>query len=627
MCGRKCKSCGTSLINFVNRMIISCDFFFSIPIDIRYKNQRRFTNKTTIFFSLLAYVLIIIPSMTQFYSLFFHDSPISVTSNMNDLPNYLNLSIKNDSYLPLINKDPVNYTDSLYMFGLGLFNITSGHYVKIDPSKMIILTYQRSNIKGVKYTRQINYTNCLEKFNYYDLEPSVMNEFENNILCIHENFNISGQFIDAIYNYLSIKVIRCNEFVKGKYPEFKNSNCVNQTIWQDYSRDLIVVYLDVNFYFSPNNYSNPIQSYVKKYELTFLNSLTLKMDIFMSYSILTSYDSIFPSLGNSLFSPTEYSYLSINKFNRFYSIYSPSDGEMMSIVVRTDNTILLMERYYNTLFLILAMLVGLWQAIYALISFILNRYLDFSENVEMCNKIFKIVDPNKYEQMNNNPYIINKDIHRNTSKFIQSIKNSDIEELVLYEGFKYYEFSGLEFNMIETFLHLFNYHPYTTKNKFALLDHATQHYNSFKDIKNLFNFAIHLKEFLRFNFTKNQTYIISNFLNKTKFHQKNIDNFKIIQNIVSSSSMNNEEDKRIEKKEILKNTLNKFRKRKRGELNPIDEKLLKLLRIEENLLEYFVYNEIKENDNENTLSKDKKNNIKVEKNDFIVPFSNSLNNF
>jgi hypothetical protein len=293
-------------------------------------------------------------------------------------------------------------------------------------------------------------------------------------------------------------------------------------------------------------------------------------------------------------------------------------------VVRTDNTIIMMERYYNTLFLILAMLVGLWQAIYALIGFILNRYLDFSENVEMCNKIFKIVDPSKIEQMNNNPYIRNKNIPRNSTNFIHSIKKSNIEELVLFEGFKYYEFAGLEFNMMETFLHIFNYHPYPIKSKFALLEHATQHYNNFKDVKNLFNFAIHLKEFLRFNFTKNQTYIISNFLNKTKFHQKNINNFKIIRNIVSSSySMNDEEDKKLERKEILKNTLNKFRKRKRGELNPIDEKLLKLLRIEDNLLEYFVYNEIKGYDIDKPSPKNKDQLIGA-KNDFIVPFEASI---
>jgi hypothetical protein len=207
MCGRKCKSCMTSLLDLLNRMILGCDFFFSVPIDIRYKNQRRFTNKTTIFFSLLAYLLILIPTMTQFYSLFFHDSPVSVTSNLNDLPNYLNLTIKNESFSPLVNINPTNYTESLYMFGVGLFNITSGNYVKIDPSKMIILMYIKSIVKGLKITKQVKYINCMEKFNYYDIDSSVVSEFEDLILCTNEKFMIFGQYIDPAYSYFSIKVV------------------------------------------------------------------------------------------------------------------------------------------------------------------------------------------------------------------------------------------------------------------------------------------------------------------------------------------------------------------------------------------------------------------------------------
>jgi hypothetical protein len=74
------------------------------------------------------------------------------------------------------------------------------------------------------------------------------------------------------------------------------------------------------------------------------------------------------------------------------------------------------------------------------------------------------------------------------------------------------------------------------------------------------------------------------------------------------------------KREILKNTLNKFRNRKRGELNPLDEKLLKLLNINEKLLNYFIYKEIEIN-NDFRL---KNSNITNQDNEFMISISAKL---
>jgi len=41
----------------------------------------------------------------------------------------------------------------------------------------------------------------------------------------------------------------------------------------------------------------------------------------------------------------------------------------------------------------------------------------------------------------------------------------------------------------------------------------------------------------------------------------------------------------------LRNTLIKYKNRKRGEINPIDEKLIRLMKINKETINFFVYNE------------------------------------
>ena len=464
---------------------------------------------------------------------------------------------------------------------------------KVDNSYLTILTQFSNNTRGSKKVRdKMQYVNCQDKFQNFDIDLNITQEFDNLTLCINNNSVIQGQFIDTAYTYYAIKVIRCKNVTKTKYPdEFGNVTCRSDAEFTDYIKDLMIIYIDISYYFSPNNYTNPVQYFINKNQFSFVENLCYKADMFLSNSIVQSYDSILPNFGSFIQRPTIYNYLSIVSMTKFYAIYSNSDNELLNLLIRSANTQDEKDRYYNSLFQILAMLVGLWQAICAFLGFIIYRYLDFSENIEMCNKIFKLVDPSVMEKFNHNPYIADQTIEKKSSQFINSIKNSNVEELVLYEGSKYDKYAGIKFNSVEIILHMFFYNHNTTSKKLKIVDYASQYYNNFKDAKTLFNFAINLKEFLKFNFSKDQIYIISNFLNKAKFHHKNIENYKIIRNIVSYAATNDEEEKILERKEILKNTLIKFRNRKRGELNPIDEKLLKLLRIEDNLLDFFIYNE------------------------------------
>ena len=625
MCGKKCKNCISFIYDFILKILISLDFFFSIPIDIRYQNQRRFTNKVTIFFSWIAYLLILIPTFIEIKSLLLHERVVSIVTRPKVYTNSQEMSLINASNTALIQKNPNNSNSGIYIFGIGLYNVTSNSYVEIDPKYLVVKTFFNNMTK--RYINEmitLEYVNCSEKLSKYEINSNITNEFSyKNLKCIDYQTIIQGEFIDKFFTFISIKVVRCSQNVKNnsQYPEFKMINCSSEEDWKNYIQDLMLVYMDVNFNLIPKNFDNPISPFVKKTNLQLVGSLCLKIDMFLTYSNFISNDNILPSfmLSNNNFDNIYRYFYIIDTFKYIYP-YDDNNGEVYNLYIRSSKKLIEINRYFDNFLQIIGTLVGFWQAIYAIIGLILYRYLDFSESFEMCNKIFKLIDPNVKEKIENNPFLIEKTININSNQFINSIKNHNVEDIILYEGLKFHKYAGIEFNFVEIILRMINYKIGNTKRKLEILDKATDNYNQYKDIKNLFNFVINQKQLLKFNFNKHQTYFIFNFLNKTKFHHQNIENFKVIKNIVSFSSLSDQEDKQLGKREILKNTLNKFRNRKRGELNPIDEKLLKLLNINEKLFNYFIYKEIEIN-NDFRL---KNSNITNKDNEFMISISAKL---
>ena len=619
--------CITCIVEFFKKILLSFDYYFSIPIDIKYKNRRRFSNKTTVFCSLITYLIIISASISFLSSLFSHFSPNLVLTNQIISDKYLNITISNENSTDLIQND-TSHDDmrkGMYIFGYALYNKSNNSYVEQDPKYLIIREILTNITNGKKYRTFLNVTDNNENFfNKKNIDNNISFLFSNSYIKILNNsFDLFGEYIDKTYTYLSIKVIRCNPLLGTIYSEFKNITCSNETQWIQYINNIQLKFLYIDMIRNPKNYGSPITPYVSTDSYDFITTLCQKDELLMSYILFNSYNNYIPSFQSGQNVPFSYNYITINQRVKYYVGFQLSDSEILNIIFHSDNQTLQIDRYYQNIFYIMAILIGIWKALIAIINFILFKYNDFSENLEMCNTIFKLVDIDKKKDVeknhitlihlkkkenveinlsltkNNysNSIIENPKESKKTPKNIKIIdlkKHTNLEEVVLYEGFKFDKFSGLEFNWIEILMHMscFKLNTKKTEIKLQILRKATEHYNNFKDTKNLFMFAISLKELLKFYFTKDQTFIISNLLNKTKFHNKNIENFNIIRNIVSFSSMNDEEDKKLERREILKNTLNKFRNRKRGELNPIDEKLLTHLKIDENLLNYFIYNEL-----------------------------------
>jgi len=149
------------------------------------------------------------------------------------------------------------------------------------------------------------------------------------------------------------------------------------------------------------------------------------------------------------------------------------------------------------------------------------------EYIDLDGKIYEKIKKRtirKYKSLN--------DLKKDPKKLMIVLKNSNIDELVLFAAFKYDKYSGISFNSLDYLFQILNYSSPLATEKLKIIKQGDEIYHRLKDIRTLCSFVIKLKDLQKFNFSNEEVFIITNFLAKTRFHQKNIENFKIMKNIV-----------------------------------------------------------------------------------------------
>jgi len=508
----------------------------------------------------------------------------------NPLKNTLNLTISNSNLKGLGDflyklDDNLN-ANSSFVFGYAIYDTETNEYINVDEKYFSIVARQNFNIyqpdgKISKIRNPIETVPCMNIIKNIPELSSAMPYYFNKFNCPINNYEVGGHYLSSTYfKYLAIKFIKCTK------------NCESDQKIDEYIRNKLIILMNIEISFDPTLFINPISITYNSYSYSLINDITKKVDIFLNREIVKSYDSIIPQFIflNNL--PTIYSYLKIENIKEYPSSYS--SNEFLNINIRASYNWILIQRIYRDLFKVCGLICGLYKFFHLMFYLLTTRISKFYLNLEICNQMFNLIDSKKNEIIKNNPFIeesINRDnLYGEISVLkIEKLSHKNLNEIVLWEAFKFEKNGVIDFSFWEIFVYNFGYVFPNSKKKLAIVEYAKANYQKYKDIKVLYQFTIGFKLFLKFALGSNseaKIYIISKLLNKSKFHSKNINNFKIIKNILSFVKHKNETEKDIEAREILRHTLEKYRGI--NSLTYIDKKILELLPVDKRIIEEFV---------------------------------------
>jgi hypothetical protein len=577
---------------------------YALPLEVRYRGEVTYSTKISIIFSFIVYILTSIILIVQLKALFTHENPQTGIPTSYILNYPLIINIANDTTVStLVSKSNDIIEAGNYYFGYSFFSFQENDYITdISTEYFTIQAIMATNTKNYttgktdKIRTQLSPIPCQHKIdnNYFKFDPNTWNMIKK-FNCLKDRFELKGEFISDVYKYLNIKVIKCDMDNKNRLKTDKP--CKSKEEIDTFLKNGVFVLMEVRLYFDNGDFHNPVKSYFNTYMYSMITSLTVKVDHYLSKELIYSYDSLFPIVSFLDMKPTTYSYILIRDVKKYMS--NVDSYEIINIYLRSDNTYVIYRRKYPDIIRVLALLCGLYRILFKISFILVQRINSLLLNMEVCNKIFKIVDPDNVDRLKTNPYYPESRGRKSCYGLIDSVKHYDkdkkIPETLLYECLRFEKYGRLEYSNLELVMYYFFLSNDKLKKKKVILNEAIKKYNAYKDVKTLFNFVIEFKRFMTLNVNRNQKILMMKFLYKTKFNSQNIKNHRILKiiskNIVKEMDNNNDKNKEFDKRQEIDKALEKYKNVQKNSLNIIDKRLLSCLEVDPRLLNIFVYGE------------------------------------
>jgi hypothetical protein len=556
---------------------------YGLPLTIHYKRNVVYSTCSSVFFSIVLYFILFTTIFVQMKDLYKREKPLSVVEKEDSSLRPLNLSVTNQTdinFLVIQGNDSLNSLGN-YIFGFAFYNVEKRKYENIDSTVLTVYSLERTNILNKnspmqKLRKNIEQINCKDKvlnttYAINEKNLQLISDFK----CFSSPFDLKGEFIEPVYKYFVLKVVMC-DVINNKY-------CKSLEEIDDILKNVVLHYMDVQFYFKTGDSRDPVAYLLNIIPYSLTSSFGIKVDHFLTRERIYSYDSVLPNFRFINYQPKSYSYLKLYETRKYYSVLS--DNELLNIYLRSSKSFKIYERRYMDVFKVLALICGVYKLLGLFFHILIFKMNEFYLNLEICNEMFNLIDPENTIKLKENPFISDEG----------QFKYENISDIVLEEAFKYEKNNLIHFSPLEVLGNNFGIVSAGTQKKLEVMNTAFSKLKLFKDVKILFKFTLNFKKFLKFSLGKksiSQIFLITKLMNKSKFHAQNINNFKIISNIVSYVKSQNETEKDLERKEILRHSLDKYQGLKKSNISSIDLKLLQMLSVDKKYLDLFLDGDI-----------------------------------